>query len=82
MRLVFSSLSGFSGGASRRVRYSLFKAADEKVPLSVVRVNNKPQYLVFCSHSLNLPSKHGDLPVESSKYSCTERVSALYLPLI
>jgi hypothetical protein len=29
-------------------RYNPFKAADEKVPLSVVHVNKKPQYLVFC----------------------------------
>jgi hypothetical protein len=30
-------------------RYNPFKAADEKVPLSVVDVNIKPQHLVFCS---------------------------------
>jgi hypothetical protein len=28
-------------------RYEPFKAADEKVPLSVVLVNKKPQHLVF-----------------------------------
>jgi hypothetical protein len=28
--------------------YIPFKAADEKIALSVVQVNNKPQYLVFC----------------------------------
>jgi hypothetical protein len=29
------------------VHYNSLTAADEKVPLSVVQVNNKPQYLVF-----------------------------------
>jgi hypothetical protein len=28
-------------------RYNLLTAADEKIPLPVVQVNNKPQYLVF-----------------------------------
>ena len=32
----------------RFLRYSPFTAADEKIPLSMVRVNNKPQHLVFC----------------------------------
>jgi hypothetical protein len=27
--------------------YNLLTAADEKIPLPVVQVNNKPQYLVF-----------------------------------
>jgi hypothetical protein len=30
--------------------YSPFTAVDEKIPLSVVQVNSKPQYLVFSSH--------------------------------
>jgi hypothetical protein len=47
---VLFFLSGFAGGPSRRgFRYNLFTAADEKIPLSVVHVNNKPQYLVFSS---------------------------------
>lgn len=29
------------------IRYSPFTAADEKIPLSMVHVNNKPQHLVF-----------------------------------
>jgi hypothetical protein len=40
-------------------RYNPFTAADEKIPLSMVHVNTKPQYLVF---SLRLPhpdSKYG-----------------------
>jgi hypothetical protein len=49
------------------LRYSLFTAADEKIPLSVVRVNTKPQYLVFGVHLLHTPPKHKDLRVESSK---------------
>jgi hypothetical protein len=47
--------------------YSLFTAADEKIALSVVRVNTKPQYLVFDVHFLPTASKHKDLRVESSK---------------
>jgi hypothetical protein len=47
--------------------YSLFTAADEKIALSVVRVNRKPQYLVFGVHFLHTPSKHKSLRVESSK---------------
>jgi hypothetical protein len=50
-----------------RFHYSLFTAADEKIPLSVVRVNTKPQYLVFGVHFLHTPSKHKVLRVESSK---------------
>jgi len=29
------------------IHYSPLTAADEKIPLSMVHVNNKPQYLVF-----------------------------------
>jgi hypothetical protein len=49
-------------------RYNPFTAADEKVPLSVVQVNNKPQYIVFSLRFLHHTSKHGHLPVESSKH--------------
>jgi hypothetical protein len=55
------------------LRYCLFTAADEKIALSVVRVNTKPQYLVFDVHFLHLASKHKDLRVESSQRSCAER---------
>jgi hypothetical protein len=47
--------------------YNPLTAADEKIPLPVVHVNNKPQYLVFRCHSRHLVAKHGHLPVESSK---------------
>jgi hypothetical protein len=47
--------------------YSLFTAADEKIALSVVPVNTKPQYLVFDVHFPHPASKHGDFCVESSK---------------
>jgi hypothetical protein len=53
--------------------YSLFTAADEKIPLSVVRVNTKPQYLVFGVQLLHLPSKHKVLHVESSKRPAAAR---------
>ena len=58
-------------------RYSPMKAADEKIPLSVVDVNKKPQYIVFCWYSLNLISKCRHLPVESSKGPCLARVFAV-----
>jgi hypothetical protein len=68
--------------ASRRIitpdyRYNLFKAADEKIALSMVHVNKKPQHLVFCLHSRHQASKHGTLPVESSKSPCATRISAV-----
>ena len=56
-------------------RYSPFTAADEKIPLSMVHVNRKPQYLVFCLRSLHLPAKHGQLPVESSRIPRRTRAS-------
>jgi hypothetical protein len=45
--------------------YSLFTAADEKIPLPVVQVNNKPQYLVFQTQIRHPSPKHRHLPVES-----------------
>jgi len=60
-------------------RYSSFTAADEKIPLSMVRVNNKPQHLVFCSHFMHLFSKHCDLSVESFKSPCPARVLSVKL---
>jgi hypothetical protein len=53
--------------------HSPFTAADEKITLSVVQVNNKPQHLVFCLHFLHPDSKHWDLAVESSKHAVVER---------
>jgi len=53
---------------------SPFTAADEKIPLSVVRVNKKPQHLVFSCHFAHLLSKHRHLPVESFKAPCAARV--------
>jgi hypothetical protein len=44
---------------------SLFTAADENLPLCMVRVKNKPQHLVFCSHFPHLLSKPRHLPVET-----------------
>jgi hypothetical protein len=71
----FSSLSGLPAGLPAGVLYNLFTAADEKIALSVVRVNKKPQYLVFCCHSRHLLAKHRQLPVESSKRPCVARTS-------
>ena len=58
-------------------RYNPITAADEKIPLSVEHVNNKPQHLVFCWHFAHLLSKHRHLPVESSKRPCLERFCAV-----
>jgi hypothetical protein len=55
------------------LRYSLFTAADEKIALSVVRVNTKPQYLVFDVHFLHQASKYKGLRVESSQRPGAER---------
>src|SRR5665213_2763105 len=59
-----------------KYRYNLFTAADEKIPLSVVRVNKKPLYLVFSLHFPHQPAKYSQLPVESSKEHCATRTSA------
>jgi hypothetical protein len=56
---------------------SPFTAADEKIPLSVVRVNRKPQHLVFCCRFGHLNPKHGHLPVESLKQPCAPQVCAV-----
>jgi hypothetical protein len=52
---------------SSKFLYSPITAADEKIPLSMVRVNKKPQHIVFCLHSPHQFSKSRHLPVESSK---------------
>jgi hypothetical protein len=72
---VFSSLERLPAVRHAGFRYNPFTAADEKVPLSVVQVNNKPQYLVFSLHSAHPLSKHGHLPVESSKEPSRTRIS-------
>lgn len=76
MYLELSSLSGFFSVVASNYRYNLFTAADEKIPLSVVRVNKKPQYLVFSLHFPHQPAKYGQLPVESSKKPRDTRTSA------
>jgi hypothetical protein len=54
-----------------------FTAADENLPLSMVRVKNKPQHLVFCSHFAHQLFKHRHLPVETSNQPCPARVCTL-----
>jgi hypothetical protein len=39
----------------------------------MVRVNNKPQHIVFCWYFAHLLSKHRHLPVESCKRPCLAR---------
>jgi hypothetical protein len=53
---------------------SPFTAADENLPLSMVRVKNKPQHLVFCEHFAHQLFKHRHLPVETPKQRCLTRV--------
>jgi hypothetical protein len=72
---AFSSLERLTAVLHAAFRYNPFTAADEKVPLSVVQVNNKPQHLVFSLHSAHPFSKHGHLPVESSKQPLRTRNS-------
>ena len=58
------------------VRSKPFRAADEKIPLSVVLVKKKPQYLVFCYQSEHLLAKQSGLPVESCIRPCGARIQA------
>jgi hypothetical protein len=59
--------------------YNPLTAADDKVTLSVVLVNKKPQYLVFCYHSAHPLPKQRQLPVESCKQPCGRRVCDLQI---
>jgi hypothetical protein len=59
-------------------RYKLFTAADEKLPLSMVDVKCKPQYLVFCLHYADPFSKQWPLPVESSNSPPPPRAFTLH----
>ena len=43
----------------------------------MVRVNNKPQHIVFCWYFAHLLSKHRHLPVESRKRPCLARRRAV-----
>jgi hypothetical protein len=52
-----------------QVHYNPLTAADEKIALPVVHVNNKPQYLVFSLHLWHPIRKQRQLPVESSQAS-------------
>ena len=76
-----STASSLHSAAFRRnvhtgIRTKPFRAADEKIPLSVVLVKKKPQYLVFCYHSGHLLAKQRGLPVESRKHPCWARIPA------
>jgi hypothetical protein len=60
---------------------SPFTAADENLPLSMVRVKNKPQHIVFCSHFPHQLFKHRHLPVETSIQPCPVRLPAVKICL-
>jgi hypothetical protein len=51
--------SELTGGLTPVFRYNPLTAADEKIPLSVVHVNSKPQYLVFCLPLPHPVTKYG-----------------------
>jgi len=72
----FSSLCELPEASKARIRNNPFTAADEKIPLSVVDVNKKPQYLVFSFHFAHLIRKQRQSPVESSKAPGASRTSA------
>jgi hypothetical protein len=44
---ILCSQQPFDGTFTPEIVHNPFKAADEKVPLSVVLVNKKPQHIVF-----------------------------------
>jgi len=53
--------------------YSPFTAVDEKIPLSMVQVNSKPQYLVFSSHSQLLLADSGSGSQKIGQFCCGKR---------
>jgi hypothetical protein len=62
-------IKAVSGVLTPVFRYNPVTAADEKIPLSMVHVNSKPQYLVF---SLCLPH-----PVSKyARFACGELTAA------
>ena len=77
----YSVISGSPAGIHAEIHYNPFTAADEKVPLSVVLVNKKPQHLVFCLFLGHPLSKQRGLPVESSRHPCGTRISGTPLCL-
>jgi hypothetical protein len=58
---------------SRAIGYIPMKAADGKIPLSMVQVKRKPQYLVFTAHFSALPSNFGS-------FACGKPIKAAKLP--
>jgi hypothetical protein len=72
---IFLSFNGLPAGLSAGVHYSSFTAAVEKIPLSMVHVNRKPQHLVFCSHSRSPLPKPGHSACGKLKRRCRTRVS-------
>jgi hypothetical protein len=62
--------------------YSPFTAADEKIPLSIGQVNNKPQHLVFSSHLQHPFAKPGQLACGKRGSPDSARFSELFCPKI
>jgi hypothetical protein len=71
---IFLNPGGPSCEICDRFGYNPFTAAVEKIALSMVHVNLKPQHLVFWSHTPHLPAKHRHLPVESSEHTGPARI--------
>jgi hypothetical protein len=64
-------------GFFARLRYNQFTAADEKIPLSMVPVNRKPQHLVLSCYFGNPASKHGNFGLWKAKSPCRTRNSGV-----
>jgi hypothetical protein len=71
---IFLNPGGPSCEIGDRFGYNPFTAAVEKIALSMVHVNLKPQHLVFWSHTRHQSAKHRHLPVESSEHPRPARI--------
>jgi hypothetical protein len=60
--------------------YSPLTAADEKIPLSMVPVNRKPQHLVLSGYLSHPVAKHGEIACGKLKKPCGMRISESDLP--
>jgi hypothetical protein len=70
-----------TGAFAPRQRYNPFTAADEKIALSVVHVNNKPQHIVFCCHSQYPHPKHWEFACGKRQTPCGAHFRGVQDPL-
>ena len=62
----------FRRSANPRFHYSPLKGADENIPLSVVHVNRKPLYLVFCCRLTHLSAQLRPFACGKLRKGCIE----------